>query len=468
MKHIYLILFSIFALSSCKSDKYTVSETYFGGEIINPNDDFVILFKDDEVIDSIRLDENNRFSTKIKHCKPGLYHFYHKPEYQYIFIEPQDSLLLRLNTLDFDESLVFSGEGSEKNNFLIETFLSHEENEKVLFKAYKNNLYTLQPEEFKSQIDSLRNIKIDELEKKKGKYGFSKDFIEVGQASIDLGLYDKIETYPIKNAYKEIPESFYNYRSQLKLDNEVLFTYHPYHNYLYTYANNLALESCSKSCEDKNVDMRSPHYNHHKLMVLDSVIEHETLKNYLTKRAALEFLENTTCKDQAKKYFNAFSEINTNKDFVNKVKEITKSIQNLEVGNTIPDIPIYANDVNSSLTKIIDSPTVFYFWTASSPRHLKVVHEKVADLEAKKLNVEFVGLNLDSDSQAWNTVIKSYKFNNRKEYQLQNLDKAKQELMLSSVHKIIIVDDEGKILSTKANIFDTKFEDHLAGLFNEK
>ena len=58
-------------------------------------------------------------SKKFKNLKGGLYTFKHGVEFQYIFLQPNDSLLLRLNTWDFDESLVFSGKGAEKNNLLI-------------------------------------------------------------------------------------------------------------------------------------------------------------------------------------------------------------------------------------------------------------------------------------------------------------------------------------------------------------
>ena len=43
---------------------------------------------------------------------------------------PTDSVLMYLNTWDFDESLIFSGKGGSKNNFLINLYLQQEKNEK--------------------------------------------------------------------------------------------------------------------------------------------------------------------------------------------------------------------------------------------------------------------------------------------------------------------------------------------------
>ena len=52
-----IVLFT--TLTSCKKvfeeDNYTA---YFGGEILNPQDKFVLFMKDNEVIDTIYLDKN--------------------------------------------------------------------------------------------------------------------------------------------------------------------------------------------------------------------------------------------------------------------------------------------------------------------------------------------------------------------------------------------------------------------------
>ena len=63
-KHIvpFLILPLAFLLGSCntkfKSDNYTA---YFGGEVSNPTNPYILFCHDNEVIDSVLLDENNRF-----------------------------------------------------------------------------------------------------------------------------------------------------------------------------------------------------------------------------------------------------------------------------------------------------------------------------------------------------------------------------------------------------------------------
>ena len=113
----------IFLFFGCKSTDNNKNMTFFGGKIKNPKAPYVYLYAGKKVIDSTKLDSNHRFSFLLDSIETGLYTFKHGKEYQYLYLEPKDSLLIYLNTWDFDESLIFSGRGSAKNNYLINLFL---------------------------------------------------------------------------------------------------------------------------------------------------------------------------------------------------------------------------------------------------------------------------------------------------------------------------------------------------------
>src|SRR5690606_3647635 len=122
-----LIISCVTLFYGCKNDaNLEPNVAYFGGEIINPNNGYVMLYGPNEMEDTLFLDDDNRFYKKLENLEAGLYTFVHSGEYQMVLIEPQDSIMARLNTMDFDESLVFSGNGSKKNNFLINAFLENE------------------------------------------------------------------------------------------------------------------------------------------------------------------------------------------------------------------------------------------------------------------------------------------------------------------------------------------------------
>ncbi|MEM6687070.1 MAG: transaldolase, partial [Bacteroidota bacterium] len=166
-------LLLIFICLGCNDsqNKTTEDVVYFGGEIINPVDDYVVLYHKGEFVDSLKLDDKNRFMGRFKNHKDGLYKFYHYPEYQYIYLEKGDSLLLRLNTYKFDESLFFTGKGAEKNNFYIELFLLNASHERPVYEYTKLN-----SEAFLNKIDSLQDIKLAKQQK------FLKDNPNVSEA----------------------------------------------------------------------------------------------------------------------------------------------------------------------------------------------------------------------------------------------------------------------------------------------
>ncbi|NNE02547.1 MAG: transaldolase, partial [Eudoraea sp.] len=156
MKRFLHFLFIGLLLVSCQNKEDNTIGVYFAGEIVNPTDRQVVLFKGETAIDSIKLDENNRFEFSLDSVQEGLHHFYHHPELQYVYLENGDSLQARLNTVDFDESLVFSGKGEEINNLLLEIFLDTELEEDLVY-----SFYNLEPAVFSLKIDSLKNDKLN-------------------------------------------------------------------------------------------------------------------------------------------------------------------------------------------------------------------------------------------------------------------------------------------------------------------
>ena len=120
MKLYFTLICILLTIIGCKKDsnEVTTDYAYLGGEIINPNTNYIVLSKNEVILDTVKLDGRNRFLYKIDELNEGLYTFRHGGEFQLILLEPKDSLLFRLNTLDFDESLVYSGIGDKKNNYL--------------------------------------------------------------------------------------------------------------------------------------------------------------------------------------------------------------------------------------------------------------------------------------------------------------------------------------------------------------
>ena len=69
VKNIFIFFLAFTLLQGCENAEY-VTHSYIGGEIINPKDTKLTIFKSNSIIDTARLDSKNRFLTKIQSTKP--------------------------------------------------------------------------------------------------------------------------------------------------------------------------------------------------------------------------------------------------------------------------------------------------------------------------------------------------------------------------------------------------------------
>ena len=117
-----------------------------------------------KITDTVFLDHKNRFIHKITDLRPGLHSFTHGGEYQMVILEPGDSIMFRLNTYGFDESLVFTGQGARKNNYLLKSFLTNEAEDKKLV-SYSQ----MEPEDFLEFVENRRQRQLTNFEEYCGK-----------------------------------------------------------------------------------------------------------------------------------------------------------------------------------------------------------------------------------------------------------------------------------------------------------
>lgn len=442
--------------SSCNTKVTHCADAYFGGEIINPKEDHVIIYKDEIVIDTIPLDKSNRFYYSFKKLTPGLYSFKHD-EFQYVYIEPKDSIFLRLNTIEFDETLTFTGKGALKNNYLINNFLKNEESKENLHES----IYNESPVVFNKQIKKEQSRRLKHLERYGNKYNFSTSFQDIAKANIDYHYYAIQEQYPIYNrTYKDSIDiqKYYSFRNNTNLNREELISFYPYYNYLYAYTDNVS-KNKSKGKNISSPDERNLNYSLNNIEVIDSLVKNNELKNMVLKRAALNYLTKSGSKVKASNFLNTYKKYNTNQESNKELEKVVQTIERLEKGKIIPEFNIInLNNETISIQKTITKPTVIYFWTTRYPSHLKGVRKKVSQF-APESDYDFIGLSIDQDRNIWKGVAE--KLNSDDVYIFEDHKDAIDNLLIHQIHKIFVVDKNGKILNSELNIFDPKFNDKI-------
>jgi len=462
MKLIIISILSSFLFIGCDSNTEKGDTAYFGGEVINPNNNYVTLYSDESKRDTIILDAQNRFVYKIQNLKPGMYHFTHGGEYQTLLIEPNDSIMFRLNTSDFDESLVYTGNGSKKNNYLIKAFLSDE----VVSKKFYE-LQHLEPEDFENHIDLARNQRLENLERFVLTQETSPLFKKIAEAGIHYSYYTYKEKYPFgyfgNNKlihYKDLPESFYDYRTSVNFNDLSLSGVYSYNKFMDWYFHNTALKEYYHDGSHHKFDRQALDYNLEKLRLIDSVIDNKTIKNYVLKHATRVFVYNSSSAEQSQSMLDSYLEKSTNDADISYIKNLVSSTQSLYPGNKVPSIKIV--DFNNEIIElhdVIKAPTVIYCWSSNFKFSYRNNHYMMKNLKAKYPDMDFIAINInDMNTSSWKKTLNLLKYPTENEYMFKNPNEAIQKFAIANSQKVLIVDHNGHIIKSNTDLFSTDID----------
>ena len=455
-----LLLLLIVLLTACVSDKQLTETTYFGGKIINPKDSKVFFYDGHKLIDSVKLSKKNKFIFKFDSIKKGMYTFMHGPEVQFVFLQPTDSLLLRLNTWDFDESLVFSGKGAERNNLLINLFLINEKEDKLFY-----NYYTLNDNLFDRKIDSLLK------EKRSLLISFNNENTEVSplfekyaNAIIELPLYTKKEAYPYRHEramkLKEHPHmhpKFYKFRKKINLNDKDLQHLYVFHDYIKTYLYHLSYEQevLSNHKEPMTVNF---------LQAVSDNVTNEELKNKLLDEGIWNVtLSNYLTKEQKEKAYNVFFKNCSNEKLTKSISLMIKAKEILPKDATLPKL-IVLNSYNNKvlINDVIKGATsVIYFWPKSY-RQMENMVKRVKYLENKYPSVQFIGVNASQTQDNWKHYIKSYKLKDKTQFRLNNT--ANNDWIFIDYSRAILLNKKGRVANGFTHLSSRNIEYQLKKL----
>lgn len=445
---------------------------YFGGEIINPNNDFVVLSKSESVIDTIKLDGRNRFMYEVKNLEEGLYTFKHGGEYQLVLLEINDSIMFRLNTFDFDESLVFTGLGGKKNNYLINEFLENEKNEKALYKFCQ-----LEPKDYISRIDSISIAKTKKLNAFQDKYATSDLFNDIAKNNNTYSYYFSKEVYPLwhysKNKQeflKSIPDDFYNFRRNVNYNNENLKNNIIYNTFLKSSFSSMAFEKHFEHSDnnEKSHKRMSLCYNLDRLNLIDSLVENTYLKDELLYHFVVNYIPRSRNSENTDAILKSYLSKSKNEEAKEMMTRFTSAVKNLEEGSVIPNVKILDyNNTELDITSVINSPTVISFWSHAFYRHFKDSHYKIKDLKEKYPEVKFIVINIDDYGlEKPKKSLKNNRFSCSDEYYFKNPEGSIEVLAIHPMTKTMIIDKDKKIVNSNTNMFSNRFEEQLLGLIN--
>ncbi len=453
-----LILF----LSSCKNefsnDNYVA---YFGGEVINPNNRFVLFCKNNEVIDTIPLKKDNTFFIKFDSLTPGLYTFKHEPEYQYVYFDKNDSLMVQINSKEFDESVNFCGRGDEKNNFLMEMYLRNEKDKNNMFEVFDYDFA-----KFNKTIDDAYKSNHKFYNTKKKEIKWNNEFDVYAKATLNFPHYTKKEIYPIihekrtgKDVVEKLPKGYYNFRKEIDYSNESLTDFSPFVSYLNHMLNNVAAINYHNHFTEVDLALKT---NINKMKIADTLIKNEKVKNMVLNNIAILYLLEDQNMINNNLFLDTYHKFSTDKSQKNEIVKIGNAIQLLKPNFELPKVNfINTNGEVISSDDLIKQNTVFFFWTESANSHMLAVHKKTIAFKQKHPDFDFIGININDKAEKWKSVLSEYNFKDIKEYHCPDFEDLRAKWAITKIHRTIVVGKDKKIINAFSNIFDVHFEENL-------
>lgn len=454
-----LLLITIAALTSCKDDDNDYS-AYFGGIVTKPTIPYILFIKDNKVIDTLPLDKENRFFVKFDSLSPGLYSFKHEPDYQYVYFDKNDSLIVSINTSNFDKSIVFSGKGDRKNNFMMDLYLDQENDRKVNSEIYNKDFKT-----FKRITDSTYSKREDFYKKNKADIKWSNGFDFYANARLKLNYYIKLEQYSYtqkqKTKHKAIPQissDFYNFRRTINFNDSRLTNYSPFVRYFTAMLNNMTI---NPEYSNSNYDENSLNDNIVKLDIADSIFTDKKIKNEVLNNIAFAYMLKDHNVIDNQRFLDHYLKLSTDNPETNDIRKMSEAVLLLKEGKKLPKIKLL--DTNNKLFDIqndIVKETVIFFWTSCAQSHLDLIYKKLNILKQEHKNVNFIAINIDEDKE-WRKTLSDHDFETALQLRAGNFQALKDKWVFTKINRTIILNADGTIKNAFTNLMDEYFTNYL-------
>ena len=432
----FLVLFAISCKQEVKPDYSVINGT------VGNNTAETALVRGNEFEAQIPINENGVFTDTLHLKKNGFYELYVGRERTEIYLEKGKSLSVNLNADEFDESLKYSGDLANVNNFLAAKYLWNEQ--KMDFKE----VFSLDEEDFlkkietnQKSIDSLyAENKIDN-ENFKTKLGEEEKY---SRAILIENFKDAHRYYSGDETYR-VSSEFYDNLKDIDFKDTIAFRNSVgYQNLLEAHFNRLVNEETFESGN-----------NNQTVMYLKKV--NEALPNGYAKdiimSSYLQFgLKPDGTLDEA---YNIYKNSSPNPENLAKLTERYNKLKTITAGNPSPTFN-YENhkggttDLASLKGKFVYID-VWATWCGPCLREIPSLKEVEKDYHNK--NVEFVSISIDEskDYDKWKAMVSEKELGGVQLMADKNWkSKFVEDYAILGIPRFILIDPQGNIVSADA------------------
>lgn len=429
---------SVLALFACnEATEPSPDYVLFAGAISNSDASSLLVYSDD-FKEEITVEEDGTFSDTLFIEENGYYSYRIGRESSSFHLEKGDSLHLSIDTKEFDETIVYTGNGAEESNLLAKRYLLNEE-----LMPSAQVVYSLEEAEFLNKVVAIRTKNEDLIKQSKAKEAFKNQQLEDAKYAFAYALsnYSNYHGYFSGNKDFTPSKDFDKNQIDFALNNEDAFAYSE--NY-----KDLVMSSINKRIKvDENTS-----FSEAAIKVLsqleDGMIKEEVLAYYSRRLMSPD-------EDLSENY--EFLMANTS-DTATKAAYESKYevLKNLLKGMPSPAFTNYENHKggNTSLEDLKGKYTYIDVWaTWCGPCIREIPHLKEIEEEFQGKNIQFVSTSIDEadDHDTWVNMVSEKELSGT-QLMADNAWKSQfaKDYGIESIPRFILVDPDGNIVSANA------------------
>ncbi|MFK5983168.1 MAG: TlpA disulfide reductase family protein [Flavobacteriaceae bacterium] len=438
MKNLLLLLVAI-SLFSCQEEAKP-NYVLFNGTVENANANSVKIFGNG-FDKELAISENGTFADTLKITNNGYYTMRVGRESSPVYLTKGATVGVTINTKEFDESLVYTGNLSKENNYLAAKYLLSEKGMEL------DKMYSLPEAGFLTEIDKLNDsykLLLNATE------GVSEDFIAKESKELEYAHFNNIENY----------QEYYRYFVK---DNEFAVSGNFYDALKDVDYSDMKAYNSSKAYKS----LLETHF----YRIANVVKEQEGFSEALAYLQAInDNVPNGNEKDElmtnylryGMKADNSLEEVYTLYKTVNPTSEnlarLTKRYEQLKTltpGKTSPTFT-YENHKGGETSLADLKGKVVYVdvwatWCAPCKREIPFLKELDKDYHGKK--IAFVSISIDEEKNydAWRTMVTEKELGG---YQLMAdkdwRSKFVEDYGIKGIPRFLLIDAEGNIINSDA------------------
>jgi thiol-disulfide isomerase/thioredoxin len=452
---------------SCNNNKSTEKNdekdlTVISGKIDNANDRIVKLSYN-STTDTIQLNENGEFTAKILLKEPSHLVIVNGGNHARIYVNPKSKLNLTVKAENFYETLKFTGDDADINNYLAKQVA-------FIVKLGINSesfLYASKYETFAKALQGMNDILNDNLnqfangnEKYADFANLERERFKIMSGTLLLTFYTPLINTNQNN--KDIESSIDNLVTSTDLNNPMMIQLYEFK----PFVQNLAAYELNKQLKAENRQIASaPEYAEMYFTVLDRIFNDPIV---------LEELYYSYIKDFAGYYgaesvvgiYSKYKDFSSNKQRLSELEKIFAGYDNLAAGNA--SVNWSFPDINGKMVSLSDFKGKYVYidvWASwCGPCKQEIPYLKSLKDKFKGKNIEIIGISVDENKTDWENIMKSESLTGIQLFAAGWENTLCESFKITGIPRFILIDKQGKIINSNADRPSGDIETVLNGL----